>query len=156
MSRTKKCIVPASAEANKAANQLVELITKAKPDLIVNTAGTAGGAAGAAVAGPIGSIAGDFIASTAAKHTLLLTEAYDKVKDSDDFKSASSWQKASQVLKQARAPEAKKDAAQEVEGFAIGNISAAILSNIPAIGGLPMKGAIAASILVPAIQKAKS
>lgn len=102
ISSSKKCLIKASPSANKAANDLFGLIEKIGPDAIVNAAGTTGGAAGAAVAGPVGSIAGDLIASTAAKHMLLLKDAYDSLKADETFQSASKRSKARQIFAKAR------------------------------------------------------
>lgn len=153
LSNKKKCIVKLSPAANEAANQLFDLMEKVdKKDLAVNTAGTVGGIAGGA-AGPIGAVAGDLVASTAARHTLLLKESYDAIKDTDEFKAMKPWDKAFKVLEGAKSQEAKDVAAGDIEGFVIGNVSAAVLNAIPGIGGIPLKGAIAASVLVPKIQQ---
>ena len=148
----------------KRLNRLVDVINKARDtktgklaednfeNVVVNTAGTLGGFVGGA-SGPVGAIVGDLLASTAVKHSILVKDSYDDLANTEEFESKTRWEKAKAVLERARANDQKAKAAGEATGFLVGNSVAETTKFIPGIGGLPMKGAAAAMIVMPILQQ---
>lgn len=159
-----QCYNKISKTNSKQLNKLIDVINKVKEtrlgklaednleDAVVNTAGTIGGIVGGS-AGPVGSLVGDLLASTAVKHSLLVTDSYNDLANTVEFDKLSKWGKATAVIKRAQANDQKAKAIGEGTGFLIGNSAALGLNSIPRMGGIPLKGAAAAFILMPKIQK---
>jgi len=158
-----KCSNKLPQSSNEKLNKLVNLINKAKDtkagkfvtgkteDAIVNTAGTLGGLAGSG-AGPVGAIVGDLLASTAVKHSILVKDSLDDLKNTEEFEAKGKWGKAKAVLERARANDQKAKAIGEGTGFLVGNSAAQALKTIPAISGIPLKGGAAALLVMPILQ----
>ncbi|MEM9945312.1 MAG: minor capsid protein [Cyanobacteria bacterium P01_D01_bin.36] len=145
-------------------------LNKAKeqaPDLIVNAAGVVGSAIGQHLAGPAGALAGDLLGAVAAHQVVAASQAVlsakEKLRQSEEFKLASKVNKLRRLgratLSEFNDPEFQRKYMNEttgnVTGWGVGNTVATVGNMIPGVSAIPGKGAIAAMVSVPRVQKAR-
>lgn len=139
---------------NKVTEKVIELAEDSVSTGIVEGAGLIGSTIGSS-AGPLGSLTGSFLASTAAKHSLLLRDSIEELAGTVEFDSLSRVDKAKAILDRAKQNDKKADALEEAAGFAVGNFAPNVMKFVPdKVGSFPVpKGMIAAIATVPSIRK---
>ena len=146
-------------------------------DQIVNAGGFIGGKIGEQF-GPVGELGGDILGSLATRQALVLGEAgnnaFNALKDTDEFKQAGKFQKLilliQQLKKELQSPELQKalggELTGDITGFVIGNLAGklgtaglqSLAGTVPGAGvlaAIPGKGALAAKLGVDPVVKAR-